>query len=104
MFDWLLAQVLQHSFTFFLLYHWYQKQNNLPTYAEPPELRDYSEPRALGSRRPERNEGATTRAPRGSLNRVVPKATHLTTLDYSAGAIATHNNVRCIETGVTDFC
>ena len=29
--------------------------------------------------------------PRGSLNHVVPKATHLTILDYSA------NNARCIE-------
>ena len=48
------------------------------------------------------SEGAILPWPRGSLNRVVPKATHLTT----AQALATHNNARCIEdgrlTGVTE--
>ena len=53
--------------------------------AEPRELRDLVSrgPWAVGVPSAAR---ALLPGPRGSLNRVVPKATHLTILDYSAGA------------------
>ena len=62
--------------------------------ADPRELRDLVSrgPWAVGVPSAAR---ALLPGPRGSLNRVVPKATHLTILDYSAGA----SNARCIDDG-----